>query len=214
MIPLVQGFLLGLANGGSCLTACAPVFLPYIVGEGRSIRFNTRPVIYFLGGRLGGYLLFAVFAWEAGRWIRSAPASGLVFGAVYAVLGILLVLYGFSSRSDAICAARGLRGRILSLTLQRPAILPISMGLLTGLSLCPPFVTALAAATGQVSLFSSLLFFFAFFIATSVYVIPFPFLGLLGRFGSIRIVGRLAAGVMGCYLLYESLIMIYGGLRS
>ena len=212
MTPLVQGFLLGLANGGSCLTACAPVFLPYIVGEGRSVRLNVPPVIYFLGGRLGGYLAFAVLAWEAGKWIRSQPLSGLIFGAVYAVLGILLVLYGFNSHNST-CAARGIRGRFLSLTSNRPAILPALMGLLTGLSLCPPFVTALAAVTGQASLFYSLLFFSSFFIATSIYLIPFPFVGLLGRSAGIRVVGRLAAGVMGCYLLYESLILIYGGLK-
>jgi OmpA-OmpF porin, OOP family len=31
---------------------------------------------------------------------------------------------------------------------------------------------------------------------------------------ALRIVGRMVAGVMGCYLIYQSLIMIYGGLQS
>lgn len=210
---MIQGFLLGLASGASCLTSCAPVLLPYMVAEGRSVRQSTLPVIYFLGGRLAGYLIFAVFAWEAGRWIRSEPRGGLVFGVVYAILACVLILYGFGSFSNT-CAAGSLRGRLGSLASRRPATLPAFMGLLTGLSLCPPFIAAVAGATGQTSLFSSLLFFMFFFIATSLYVVPFPFAGLLGRSRAIRITGRLAAGVMGCYYLYRGLIMIYGGLRS
>jgi sulfite exporter TauE/SafE len=92
--------------------------------------------------------------------------------------------------------------------------MPALLGLLTGLSLCPPFIAALAGATGQTSLVSSLLFFISFFIATSLYLLPLPFAGLLGRFQEIRITARLAAGIVGCYYLYRGLIMIHGGLHS
>jgi hypothetical protein len=213
MTMVIQGFLLGLASGASCLTSCAPVLLPYMVAEGRSLRQSTLPVLSFLGGRLAGYLIFAVFAWEAGKWIRSGPHGGTVFGVVYAILGCVLMLYGFGSFSNA-CAAGGMRGRLASFASCRRAALPAFMGLLTGLSLCPPFIAAVAGATGQTSLFSSLLFFMFFFVATSLYVIPFPFAGLLGHYQAVRITARLAAGVMGCYYVYRGLIMIYGGLKS
>jgi hypothetical protein len=212
MTSTIQGFLLGLANGGSCLIACAPILLPYIISEGSSVRRNTIPVIYFLSGRLAGYLIFAVFTWEAGKWIRSAPRSGIIFGIVYGLLAFMLVLYGFGTQANA-CAAKGIQGKFLSLNSRWPAMIPAAMGLLTGLSLCPPFIAAIAGATASGSLPSTLLYFFSFFLATSLYVIPFPFVGLIGRFAAIRIVGRLAAGVMGCFLFYQSLILIYGGLR-
>ncbi len=212
MTPLIQGFLLGIANGGSCLTACAPVFLPYMVAEGRPFRLSIRPVFCFLTGRLAGYLAFAVFAWEAGKWIRSEPRGGVLFGVVYATLAVVLVFYGFGTR-DSACAALGLSARIPAILSRSPMALPTLMGLLTGLTLCPPFMTALAGAANQISLFSTLLYFLSFFIATSLYLAPFPFVGFLGRFASIRIVGRMAAGVMGCYLFYKSLIMISGGLQ-
>jgi sulfite exporter TauE/SafE len=213
MTLLVQGFLLGLANGASCLATCAPVLLPYLVGEGRTVRWNATAVFHFLAGRLAGYLIFAVFAWEAGQWFRSSPRGGLIFGAVYATLAIVLVIYGFSSPANT-CAAGSLRGRLAPMTARWPSSLPVFMGLLTGLSLCPPFLAALAGATSQATLFASLLFFFAFFIATSIYVTPFPLAGLLGRSQAIRTTGRLAAGVMGIYYFYRGLIMIYGGLQS
>jgi hypothetical protein len=93
-------------------------------------------------------------------------------------------------------------------------MLPGLMGLLTGLSLCPPFLAALAGATSQVTLVSSLLFFSAFFAATALYLVPFPLAGLLGRSQAVRITGRLAAGLMGAYYFYKGLIMIYGGLQT
>jgi sulfite exporter TauE/SafE len=213
MTPVIQGFLLGLANGGSCLTVCAPVLLPYLVGEGRRVRSNILSILYFLGGRLAGYLVFAVFAWEAGKWIRSEPRSGVFIGAIYAALALILVLYGFSSQTAA-CAAKRIGGGFFKFFARRPAALPASMGLLTGLTLCPPFIAAFAGATNQASIFSTLLYFSSFFVATSLYVAPFPFAGLLGRSASVRIVGRLAAGVMGCYFFYKGLIMIYGGLQT
>jgi hypothetical protein len=212
MLPAIQGFLFGLANGISCLTACAPVLLPYIVGEGRPVRRNVLSVASFLGGRLTGYLVFAIFAWEAGRFIRSAPRGGILLAAVYAVLACILVLYGFNPHGGA-CAARGFGGKFALYTARFPAVLPALMGLLTGLTLCPPFVAAVAGAANQASLFSTLLYFSSFFVATSIYVVPFTFAGLLGQQAAMRTIGRLAAGVMGCYFFYKSLILFYGGLQ-
>jgi hypothetical protein len=212
MLPAIQGFLFGLANGLSCLVACAPVLLPYMVGEGRPVRHSILPVVSFLGGRLTGYLVFALLAWEAGKWIRSAPRGNILFAAIYVVLACILVLYGFSPRGG-VCAAAGFGGRFASYTTRCPGALPGLMGLLTGLTLCPPFVAAVAGAANQPSLFSTLLYFSAFFVATSLYVVPFPFAGLLGRQEAMRTIGRLAAGVMGCYFFYKSLILFYGGLR-
>jgi hypothetical protein len=209
---LLQGFLLGLANGVSCLATCAPVLLPFVVGEGLSVRRSVFPIFQFLCGRLAGYLLFAVFAWEAGARIRAGAHGGLVFGSVYALIALILIVYGFSSPNGA-CAGRGIRPRLMAALRRHPAVLPGAMGLLTGLSLCPPFVAALAGAVGEVSLTSSLLFFLAFFSATSLYLIPFPFAGMLGRTPAVRMTGRLAAGVMGCYFLYRGLVLIRGGMQ-
>jgi hypothetical protein len=212
MSILVQGFLLGLASGASCLVTCVPVLLPYLLSEGRTVRSNAVPLLYFLGGRLVGYLAFAVFAWEAGRWIRSSAGAGLIFGVIYTVLACVMMAYGFSS-PPASCGADSLGGRLASIARHWPWIMPGFMGLLTGLNLCPPFLTALAGATTQVTLVSSLLFFVAFFAATTLYSAPFPLAGLLRNSQVARVTSRLAAGVMGAFYFYKGLIMIYGGLR-
>jgi sulfite exporter TauE/SafE len=213
MTSMLQGLLLGLANGASCLATCSPVLFPYLVSEGKPLRKNLFPLVLFLCGRLAGYLVFAVIAWQIGEVIRIDPRSGLIFGIVYAMLACALIVYGFRPPNHA-CVAGSLGSRFHSSTAYRPLAMPALLGLLTGLSLCPPFIAALAGATGQTSLVSSLLFFISFFIATSLYLLPLPFAGLLGRFQEIRITARLAAGIVGCYYLYRGLIMIHGGLHS
>lgn len=208
---LLHGFLLGLANGASCLATCAPVLLPLVIGEGLPVRRSILPVGQFLCGRLAGYLVFAVFAWMAGGRIRSAAWGGLIFGLIYVLVAVMLIVYGFSS-PKASCAAGSLKPAFRAALRRHPAVMPCATGLLTGLSLCPPFLAALAEVTREATLISSLLFFLAFFAATSLYLVPFPVAGML-RNSAIRTTARLAAGVMGCYFLYRGLIMISGGVR-
>jgi hypothetical protein len=86
--------------------------------------------------------------------------------------------------------------------------LPPLLGLLTGLNLCPPFLLAFTEAAATGTLAGSLLFFLAFYATTSLFFIPLPLLGTLGRFPVVRTVGRLAAGVVGVYYVYRGLTML------
>jgi sulfite exporter TauE/SafE len=80
----MQGFLLGLANGTTCLTFCAPVLVPFLLEEGKNVRQNLMTVLKFLGGRLGGYMLFGLLAWATGSLLlRTTSYQGLVIGAAY-----------------------------------------------------------------------------------------------------------------------------------
>jgi hypothetical protein len=46
------------------------------------------------------------------------------------------------------------------------------------------------------------LFFLVFFLATSVYLLPLFFAGLVSRFSAVRFAGRVAAVLAGLYFLY------------
>ncbi|PKO22945.1 MAG: hypothetical protein CVU38_06710 [Chloroflexi bacterium HGW-Chloroflexi-1] len=87
----MQGFILGLASGATCLAYCAPVLIPFFLGEGKRTRQNWGLLAQFLGGRLAGYLLFGLLAWLAYRLVLG-PSShrALIFGGVYVLLAGLL----------------------------------------------------------------------------------------------------------------------------
>ena len=93
-----------------------------------------------------------------------------------------------------------------------PALLPVAAGFATGLSFCPPFLLAFTGAARQSSLLAAMLFFFSFFLGTSLLFVLAPFVGVFNRFSVLQIVGKMAAGLMGLYYLYSGSIMLIGGL--
>lgn len=210
----MQGFLLGLANGVTCLAYCAPVLLPFMLGEGYATRRNWIVLGKFLGGRLGGYLLFGVLAWLAYRFLAETGSyRQVIFGGVYAALAGLMLFYGLA-KVPAACAGAGAGAALRRLLHQWPAMLPWGLGFVTGLNLCPPFLMAFAGAAGAGSLVASLVFFMVFFVGTAVYFIPLPFLGLLNKHEALRIVGKLAAVLMAIYYLATGVILILGGINA
>jgi sulfite exporter TauE/SafE len=208
----VNGFLLGLANGPTCLLSCAPVVVPYLVGEARAPRPTVPLLGRFLLGRLAGYLLFGLAAGFLGAALGpDSPRRGLVFGVVYCALAGLLLAYGLSPKSTDCPASRPGRWRGW-LVARWPSALPLALGLLTGLSWCPPFLLAVAGAADAGSVAGSVAFFGAFFVGTSLYFLPLPGLGLLHRSRALVQVARLAAAVIGAVYLYRGVVLVYGGI--
>jgi len=205
----MQGFLLGLASGTTCLAYCAPVLVPFLLGEGQQVRQNWAALGKFLGGRLGGYLLFGLIAWAVNRLIlEDSGVRTPVLGVAYVTLAVLLIVYGVV-RTPTACAGE-LSGARAWLT-RWPALLPIGLGFLTGLNVCPPFLMAFAGAAGMGTLWQSLLFFGTFFLGTSLYFLPLPFLGAFRRFQSLRIVGKFAAVIVAVYYLAAGVILLAAG---
>jgi sulfite exporter TauE/SafE len=205
----MQGFLLGLANGTTCLAFCAPALIPFLMHEGQTVRQNLVMLLKFLGGRMGGYLIFGLLAWATGSLLASATGyEGLLVGAAYIGLSALLLVAVLRKKAPAgSCAFEGARA-----TLSRwPAFLPLGMGFLAGLKICPPLLLAFTDAASTGSLAGSLVFFLAFFLGTSVYFIPIPFLGMFRRVSALQIVGKFAAVIVALYYLYAGILLLAGG---
>jgi len=134
---MMQGFLLGLANGTTCLALCVPVLVPFLLQEGRNVRQNLVTLVKFLGGRLGGYVVFGLVAWATGNVLVTAVKhQGLVIGTAYVGLSVLLLVAVLRKQAPApgACAFKGAQ-----VTFSRwPALLPVGMGFLAGLRICPP----------------------------------------------------------------------------
>jgi len=205
----VRGFLLGLANGTACLVFCAPVLIPFLLQEGHSARRNLATLLQFLGGRLGGYLLLGLAAWATGSLLlQASPFQSLIVGATYVGLAALLLVTVLRRRATAgACALEGAQSRLA----HWPALLPAAMGFLAGLKLCPPVLLAFADAAHSGTLAGGLLLFLMFFLGTSIYFLPFSFLGALSRVSALRFVGKVAAAVVALYYLVAGVLMLAGG---
>ena len=208
----MQGLLLGLANGTVCVTYCAPVLMPYLLGEGRRVGSNFLILGEFLLGRLAGYLMFSIIAWLTHRMLlERLSRREIVLGAIYMLLSGLLLTYG-ASKPPTECSAGRARSYLPQVLTRNPATLPLALGFLTGLNLCPPFLLAFTGAASSMSLPGSALFFLLFFVGTSVYFIPAPLVGVFTRFVGLRTIGRLAGIIIALYYLYLGIVMFGGGL--
>jgi hypothetical protein len=210
----MHGFLLGFSNGTACLASCVPVLVSLVLAEGKGTRASGSLLALFLGGRLAGYLVFAIIAWSAGRLLPAPSAwTKAGEGAAFVLLGGFLAIQGFR-RPIALCAARipgswPRRPGGVDRSRAGPPLLPVVFGLLTGINLCPPFLLALAdAAAARAGLGESVLFFLAFFCGTSLFFLPLPLLGGLHRRGEIRIVGRLVSVLLGLWYCRSGLFML------
>jgi len=210
----LDGFILGLSNGVACIATCAPVLIPYLLGEGKGIVRNYWVTGQFLFGRLFGYLLFAVLAWTVSSAIlQETGLRNPIIGIAYILFSGLLIFYGFFNKTNVSCKAACNSNKYKRLLALWPALLPVAAGFATGLSFCPPFLLAFTGAAEQTSLLAAMLFFFSFFLGTSLLFVLAPFVGMFKRFQVLQIVGKMAAGLMGLYYLYSGVILIIGGLK-
>ena len=209
MSSVLEALALGFGSGPVCLVSCGPVLLPWLGAAPRELRATGRLLSLFLGGRLAGYLAFAVVAWAVGAAIPvDARTRTLVFGlanfGLAALLGISAFLPGrhcppMSNEGTPHLYQIGTADRF-----RPPAAL--TLGFLTGLNLCPPFVTAGVRAAATRSLPGALIFFTVFFVGTAAWFLPSLAISPLRRFSVVPTVARMTMGALAIYYAYLGIV--------
>jgi sulfite exporter TauE/SafE len=200
MIPALVGkaLLLGLSTGLFCAGFCVPLVGPLLLSnENRSVRRSASRVGLFLAGRLVAYLLFGlVFGALGGALSRVWGIKAVLLPLVYATLGVMMIVYAVVQSFPHIGFCRAVSPRI------RSDWYLVIIGFLAGINLCPPFLLAVTTVMDIGGALRGALFFLVFFLATSIYLLPLFFAGLVSRFSSVRFAGRVAAVLAGVYFLY------------
>ena len=202
-LPITSGFLLGLSTGPICMATCLPIVFPFTVSEdgGSSAAQRWCFLARFLAGRLAAY---AATGFVTGLIASRLGFAGAKIG-IYAwvVLSLLLIAYGVGAnfKHAGLC-------RLVTRSVAAHSF-PYTLGFLTGLSVCPPFLLALSYVMERsVNVMFAVVFFVSFFCATSLYVLPIGILGHLPRQDWLRIVGRCAAVVSGFFFLWQALFSL------
>jgi Na+-translocating ferredoxin:NAD+ oxidoreductase RnfD subunit len=92
-------------------------------------------------------------------------------------------------------------------------LIPLGMGFLAGLKVCPPLLLAFTDAASTGTLIGSLFLFLMFFVGTSIYFIPLSFLGAFAHVSALQIVGKFAAVIVALYYLFSGVYLFTGGVR-
>lgn len=206
-----EALLLGLASGPACVASCGPVVVPSLLAEGTGWRRNASYLSFFLGTRFLGYLLFAAIAWQFGVLVSPRPATrSLIYGGIHVLIALALLWYAYSIGRGCThaCAGSGLVS--IAHVGQRGIPGAALLGFLTGVSLCPPFVAAGLRAAELGSLAAALLFFTAFFVATTLWFLPFVGLGCVRRNDSVIFVARVAMVLIALYYGFAGIALLAG----
>jgi sulfite exporter TauE/SafE len=204
---------LGLSSGGSCLVSCGPLAAALLASEGISLKRSSALLGVFLSGRLLGYLGWAVLSWLLGWLISQSTRGFALFSVADLLLGAWLIYYGIRrpAPSHGNCPGSILKPLDSPWGTHQVFFRGGIWGFLSGLQICPPFLTAVTEAARTGSLGGSLLFFFLFYLGTGIWFIPFPFIGTLGRFRQVAQVARFLTLPLGVYFIYSGFISITGG---
>jgi sulfite exporter TauE/SafE len=199
MHDVILGPLLaGLSTGVFCCATCYPFLAPVFAAEDRGARATGKVWLQFLLGRLAGYVLFgAAIGWLGERF--GGPALSLLSNLGMMLMAALLIFYaaGFRRPPGSFCAAGS----------RSAATTPALLGFLLGLHACPPFLMSVAYVFTLHSMLKGIVYFLVFFCATTVYLIPLLFVGLLGRMPEFRRAARASALAVGI------LFLVYGILK-
>ena len=204
----MEALLLGLSTGTSCLVFCGPVIVPYLLGEGISIRQSLVDILVFLGSRFIVYILLGILAALIGQaFFRTEIFRDIITGSAYIVLSVTLIVYAFL-RIKPLCLLKNVHEIPVNQPDRRTLAVPLVGGLVTGLSLCPALLLAFTGAASEGSILHSIVYFMFFFIGTTVYFLPLILLGFLHGRNIIHIIGKFAAGIAGIFFFAKGLIML------
>ena len=201
MVRLVlEGWLLGLATGPYCLGACMPFMVPYLLAEGKiGWRGNAVIVGEFLAGRLAAYLLFGMAAGWVGGLLQPHISHQMATAALV-VTSAMMMLYAVVKGLPRVraCAA-GLRFL--------PAVrMPLVLGFLIGINICPPFLVAAARVLQVGGLTSGAVFFLGFFAGTALYTLPLLAVSPFAGNARLQRIGAISAVLVGGWFLLTALL--------
>ena len=196
---LAEGLGLGLSTGLYCLGACAPLFVPFMLAEGKpALRSNFWLVMEFMAGRLAAYLLFAAGASLLGERY-GANVSGRLLSAGLLISGLLMLAYALVKNLPQL----GLCAQLSrSLAISR---LPLWLGFLVGINVCPPFAVGMIRLFAIGSVLPGMAYFAAFFVGTTLYMLPLLAAGTLARFERLKSIAAVASGLAGAYFAASGL---------
>lgn len=195
-MTVFEPLLLGLSTGPFCLGYCAPVLIPFLISEQRRTINTINLMALFFTGRLTGYIVIGLLSGVIGSALTEGQRKQFEIIANLS-MGLLLLLFGLVKNFPELRLCRILRFDKSSWSSM------LMLGLLTGINLCPPFMTAITCAVGSGTILKAICYFLLFFIGTSLILLPIWATGVFARFKELRNVARVCVLLSGIWLILK-----------
>jgi sulfite exporter TauE/SafE len=201
-----EAFLLGISTGVYCFSQCGLVIIPYIFAENKTgIKSHSLLVSKFLLGRFTAYTATGLLIGFLGERVRDtsffeAAWGETLIGVSYSLLSFLLIFNAIYNRTK--------KDNCRFNKLKKFSYFPVLLGIFTGINICPPFIAAITKSFETKSMALGALFFMLFFVATSIFILPLIFSGLLKKINEIKIIARFVSVLAGIYIGIQGLFYI------
>lgn len=193
--------LAGLSAGVYCIVYCMPFVAPLMVLKPRLKKDDFSIVLKFIFGRFLGYIAFGAFAGFLGSKINNETINSIIIVSLI-ILSIVTILNSsgvLNAKRFSFCAK-----------IKHPE-LPILMGFLMGINICPPFLMSLTYVFSLHDFAGGIVYFLIFFAGTSIYFLPLFFLGSLGKTKEFQMAGKISGIVVGIVFLLYSIYKLING---
>jgi sulfite exporter TauE/SafE len=195
-----EGLLLGLSTGAYCIGTCLVFFMPYLLAEGRKRLFeNLQSILSFMLGRLLSYISFALLISFLGMRYRDIFTNKFSYIGLIIVSSLMLI-YALTRNFGELKFCQRLLHHFSSRGM------PFVLGMLSGLHPCMPFLAGALRLWELKSLLLGLILFLAFFLGTSVYMVPLLFISYLNRIERLKQIGLMMVFLSGLWFLWIGIL--------
>ena len=201
---IIEGLVLGLSTGAYCVSTCLVFFMPYLLVESRRKVFdNFKNVLLFLLGRLIAYIGFALIAGSFGAAHRDF-FTAKVSHVSLTLVSLLMFIYALTNNfaDSKLCSSFLYRFRVMRI--------PFLLGLFSGLNPCLPFAVGVTRLWTLDSVLMGVILFAAFFVGTSVYMIPLIFITYLNRIERVKQIGLIVALLSSLWFFFVGISGLLG----
>lgn len=194
----IEGLILGLGTGASCVVFCIPVFVGL---TSRNIHHLTPSLdlFFFLLGRCVSYIFVGIVVSYIGMYFTFISVFEFFSKLFIAGLLIFWGIRGFreSDKEVSKCKIKKYTKSV-----------PFLSGILTGLSPCPPFIAGITRIFAFGNVCIGIVYFLGFYISTSLFMIPSLALGLVKYKKEVKTVVSLISIAFGIFFLFSAVFTI------
>jgi sulfite exporter TauE/SafE len=199
---LTEGFFLGIATGTMCLATCGPIYVPYLMLSERTLKSSLLTILEISGGRFIAYLVVGLLAGLLSKNLDMFGDKLWLTAIAYLLFSTYLIFSALRTQRRKPCCNRAKWYSFVDR--------PIILGLLTGINFCPSFLLAFTRAVNLSGPLAGMALFGAFFVGTSLYLLPLSFFGVFGKQSVLRRFAQVSACGVGLWFIVQAVLIING----
>ena len=190
----LEGFMLGLTVGISCVFFCFPVLIGLASRNINNIR-PTLDISFFLTGRFIAYIIIAVLFSFIGLQLKDYIKYDFILKFIISIILIIWGIKGFkNSDNNKTCLIK-----------KNNKTIPFFAGILAGLSPCMPFIAGITRLINIGNIYTGIIYFSGFFISTSLFMLSGLSLELLNYKNELKILASIISFLFGFIFFFNAL---------